>query len=227
MTIRLSDPDGSGLSRRRVLLSSLALAGGAVAGLPAATASAAPRNGTAASTANGWPVLPSAVTTLVEGSDLTVSLCPGPATVILVHCLRRYLYEVDATVRQDELTGYRADRVASTAEAGNHRSGTAIAVRPAAYPDGVAGGYFPPGVAVIRDIVAECEGVVRWGADCVPVQESRFQIDVPPSDPALLRVADKITAWAGRPGEGAGVVVDPAEPGRRAAAIALQRQQRR
>lgn len=64
----------------------------------------------------------------------------------------------------------------------NYSSETAIAIRPNTYPLGISGGLFPHELIVIRDILAEYDGVVRWGGDERVPKESHFQVDVPPGD---------------------------------------------
>jgi hypothetical protein len=148
----------------------------------------------------------------IEGSNLTMLALPGPVTVLLTHLVRRYLYEIDHTVAPHEFrTGYR--------------SGTALAIRPVWYPVGVAGGYCPRDLTVLRDILADFDGVVRWGGDLRPVNEAWFQIDVPAGHPALHRIAARIASWNQAPDHGAGVLVDPATPSRRSRALALASRQ--
>lgn len=60
-------------------------------------------------------------------------------------------------------------------------SGTAIAIHPVLYPDGSKDGFFPHETVVVQDILADCEGVVRWGGDEKVSMESHFQVDVPPA----------------------------------------------
>ncbi|MBO2464141.1 hypothetical protein [Actinomadura violacea] len=47
----------------------------------------------------------------------------------------------------------------------NYLSGTAIAVRPDLYPTGSAGNLLGYELLIVRDVLAECGGVVRWGGD--------------------------------------------------------------
>jgi hypothetical protein len=148
----------------------------------------------------------------IEGSNLTMLALPGAASVLLTHLVRRYLYEIDHTVTQHELVS------------GN---GTAIAIRPAWYPTGVSGGYCQRDTVVLRDILADFNGVVRWGGDRRPANESSFQIDDVLSNPALDRIAAQIATWNHTPGLGAGALVDPTVPTRRRRALALAAQQRR
>lgn len=152
---------------------------------------------------NGWPVVGEVPAGVVEGSSLLVGVLPGDVATVLLHCARRFCYELGGV---DVIAGHTTAREVRTPYESNYLSGTAIAIRPAGYPVGLTGGFFKPEVAVIRDVVAECEGVVRWGGDLRPAKESHFQIDVPPGDARLAAVAAKIASWRHEPGAGAGTV---------------------
>jgi hypothetical protein len=177
-------------------------------------------------TQNGWPVVTTAPVQLVEGSDASVSLLAGDVSTVLLHVLRRFSYEID-TLRAGEVTGFTAVPGSRGAFQSNYASGTAVAVRADRYPVGVGGNVFPRELLVIRDILAECGGVVRWGGDdrTTPT-ESHFQIDVRPGDAALTKLARTIRGWRTHPGAGAGAPHDPLDPTRRAAAQDLQRRQK-
>ncbi|WP_037680980.1 M15 family metallopeptidase [Streptomyces griseus] len=218
-------------TRRHFLRSAVttAVAAGAVAGTaplapaaekapPAGTAGTAGSPGSAGqagrTSANGWPI-----PTAPPDADGSVWTCPVPGTgfgievaigdveAILVHVVRRFHYEVE-TLRAGDVTGYRSPATTKGYET-NHASGTAIDIRPDAYPPGAKGGFFAPQLAVIRAILADTEGVVTWGGDFPHPDESHFQIDVPPTSPKVKQVADRIRTWNTTPGRGAGVTQDP------------------
>lgn len=219
------------LSRRLLLRGAAAgavLGGMAGAGAFAAPALAAPGGKPGKASANGWRLASNKdIRTLrVPGTDVSVALRGGDVAVVLVHVIRRFHYEVEA-LRHGEVVGFQAQQAFPARHETNHASGTAVDIRADWYPLGAAGGFFPHQHDVLRDILAECEGAVRWGGDLTPVDEAHFQIDVPPGDARLRRVATKIRGWAEQPGRGAGVLVDPLVPARRTPALALQRRQRR
>ncbi|WFE26750.1 hypothetical protein O7623_26275 [Solwaraspora sp. WMMD791] len=223
------------MPRRRLLAAGGAVTGGALLGaanLPAAGAAApgAPADHTAPAagaappdpTATSWPTVDAGQITPVriEGSDATVLLVGGAVATVLRHVARRFHYEV-APLGDGDASGWQPTGSAA------HRSGTAIALHPARYPAGVTGGLFPTQLIVVRDILAECAGVVRWGGDDRQTpQEGHFRIDVPPGDRRLAMVAAAVDARRG-PGAGAGSSPDPLVPGRRAAARTLESLQRR
>ncbi|MFJ3445967.1 hypothetical protein ACIPM2_32890 [Streptomyces sp. NPDC086081] len=166
---------------------------------------------TGENSANGWPMEKGADiggsiwTQAVAGSSIRVALHLGDVSTVLIHVLRRYHYEVDTLV-QDEVVGYRSPDRFLKGPATNHASGTALAIRPGAYPPAATGGLFPHQRSVIADIVKECGGVVRWGGTFDRPYEAHFQIDVAPTDPRLTKVADRVRQWDQTPGQGAGVL---------------------
>ena len=228
--------NGKRLSRRQVLVGISMLSGGLGAGfVQPASASAAPgQTGLAArrwagrTTQNGWPVIGGAQVTsrVVEGSDVRMALRSGDVETVLLHVVRRFHYEID-TLKSGDIHGYTTDRTLVAPFESNYLSGTAIAIRARAYPTGSAGNLFPLELLVVRDILAECDGVVRWGGDDKDFpKEGHIQIDLPPSADQLKRVAAKIRSWQARPDRGAGTAVDPLAATRRAAAVAMERRQR-
>ncbi|MEU4827648.1 M15 family metallopeptidase [Actinomadura sp. NPDC023710] len=165
-------------------------------------------------------------TKTVPGSDISVALRIGDVATVLTHVIRRYHYEID-TLKNGEVIGFRAPRLRLPHRwESNHASGTAVDIRPGWYPAGAKGGFFPQQLVTIRDILADCEGVVTWGGDFATPDEAHFQVDVRPDDARLKKVADKLRGWNTSPGEGAGVLIDTLAPQRRARANALEKRQR-
>jgi hypothetical protein len=114
----------------------------------------------------------------VEGADLSLDLLPGEAATVLLYVVRRFHYEIE-TLR-------KGDVVADP-------SGTAVDIRPGWYPAGVKGGFLPYQQVVIRDILAECDGLVRWGGDLAKKpQESRFALATAPAEPRLHALAGRM-----------------------------------
>lgn len=163
----------------------------------------------------------------VPGTPLDgVAVRIGAVEAVLVHVIRRFHYEIDQ-LRKGDVIGWRSPgKVRKGLPEGNQASGTAVRIRPEFYPVGTTGGFFPSQLLVIRDILAELGGVVRWGGDDRYVDESLFYIDVKPGDPRLSALVEKLRSWQEAPGEGAGVLVDVLADDRRRAAKALQRSQR-
>ncbi|MFI6474887.1 hypothetical protein ACIBL5_32055 [Streptomyces sp. NPDC050516] len=216
------------LDRRRFLLTSLGATAGAALTLGGVTTTVAAAAGTqwrGRTSANGWRVLDSAPAHRVEGTGgVHFDAADGDVATVLTHVVRRFHYEI-ATLAPGEVTGHTTSHTVAAPYESNYLSGTAIAIRPLLYPARAQGGFFPHELMVLRDTLADLEGVVKWGGDLRPAKESHFQIDVKPGDPALRRVAAKLRGWELKPDEGAGTI-EATTPARLKAAKALAARQR-
>ncbi|MEU3848748.1 hypothetical protein [Streptomyces sp. NPDC029554] len=166
--------------------------------------------------ANGWDVLSanSAGTAAydIPGTDLRVVLREGDVGTVLAYVAQRFHYDVtQLEARRGQIIGYSDNRQVKADFESNHLSGTALALYPDHYPLGIKGSFFPHQVAAIRDILAELQGVVRWGGDTESPKESAFFIDVPPGSDKLALVAGTLRQWSITPGRGAGTqnIEDP------------------
>ncbi|MGW8850633.1 hypothetical protein ACWGNE_23030 [Streptomyces xiamenensis] len=227
------------LSRRNLLtagigsLSGIALsltAGGSLAHaaitLPSGSRATEPLEWTWSSSQNGWLIDSEALKRYaIEGSNAEVVLRSGDTADVLLHVARRFSYEI-ASLNPGSVTGHRSAREVMSEFESNYLSGTALVICPENYPLGFRDGLWPHEIIVVRDILADCEGTVRWGGDLDVPKESHFQIDVAPGDALLGSVAAKIRAWSAQAGSGAGAI-DATEPERREAAEALEREQAR
>lgn len=176
---------------------------------------------------NGWPVekeanhVSAVCTRPVSGTGLTLEVRLGVVEAILVHVVRRIHYEVQP-IMADELMGWQPiSRLDRRRAESNRASGTAVHVRPGSPRDA----YFPLQVLAVRDILADCEGVVRWGGDDKQVDQSLFYIDVPPSDRLIARVGLRLQGVIDSPATAAGVMVDFLEAPRVRRASDLGRRQ--
>lgn len=221
---------------RRSVVKSAAVIGAvtAMGSLLPGTAFAAPKNGEEQpkklpTSANGWSIETQANdastvwTRPVAGSGLKVDVRIGDVEALLLHVVRRFHYEIDQLSAVD-LAGWRAiEGLRKDRPESNLASGTAVRVRPGA---SAKGGLFDFQERVLRDILADCEGVVRWGGDDKQVDESLFYIDGGPDDQRIKNAADKLRTWDETPGAGAGVAVDVLAPTRRSRADRLAGTQR-
>jgi hypothetical protein len=214
------------LTRRRFAGATAGVAGAAALGslLPAGQAFAAAEAGswTKDSTGNGWPLLEEAESFTIEGSDQEVRLAGGDAAVVLLHVARRFHYEIDR-LRGGDVHGWVGERRIEAEYESNYLSGTAIAIRPLSYPVGARNGLYPNELVVVRDILAELDGVVVWGGDFTPAKESHFEIGVKPGHPRLKGVARKILGWEEGPGDQGAGATDAFDPERRGKARSFAR----
>ncbi|MEV7024901.1 hypothetical protein, partial [Kitasatospora sp. NPDC093558] len=121
--------------------------------------------------ANGWEMEKVAderghvYTRPVPGAPLDLRVRIGDVETVLVHVISRFHYEIDA-LREGDVVGWRTpDSVRASLAESNQASGTAVQIRPGFYPSGARGGFYPTEELTLRDILADCEGVVRWGGD--------------------------------------------------------------
>ncbi|MER5944953.1 hypothetical protein ABT127_02685 [Streptomyces sp. NPDC001904] len=232
--------DIPGFSRRTVLAHAgvittaaaiTSLTPGVATAAPSKTASAASAEAADVPTsANGWPLEKEAnhVSTVwtrpVPGTGLSIDVRIGDAEAILLHVVRRFHYEVEQLHRVD-LAGWQA--IGSMDEKlpeSNLASGTAVRVRPGA---AAKGSLFPLQEIVLRDILADCGGVVRWGGDDARVDESLFYLDRGPDDRQVRALAGRLRKGETTPGHGAGSAVNVMARSRRERADRLAKEQRK
>jgi hypothetical protein len=206
-------------SRRAALRTGAGMAAAMGLGItvaPSATAAPPPADPgarvlTGQTSANGWEMQKGADiggaiwTRPVAGTECSVAVHIGDVEVVLVHVIRRFHYEI-GTVRAGEVVGFLPPGRTLTGYRTNHASGTAVDIRPGWYPVGTKGNFTGYELTVVRDILADCAGVVTWGGDFRRADEAHFQIDVPPGDQRLTELADRIRGWNSTPGLGAGVL---------------------
>jgi hypothetical protein len=155
---------------RRTFLTGLLAAGGVAVLAPATASAAVPPEAHPGPTRFG-----TVESHLIEGSPASVALLAGPVATLLVHVARRFHYGI-AALAKDDAVGL-AD-------------GTALVLRPGAYPRGASGCLFPHEVAVVRDILADCGGAVRWGGDDRDARwEGFFRVDARPDSATLTAAA--------------------------------------
>lgn len=178
---------------------------------------------------NGWIVedhinrVSTVWTRSVAGTGLKFDVRIGDVEEILLHLIRRFHYEVDE-IPQGQLVGWTPlERLKKNLPESNLASGTAVRIRPGAH---AKGGFFPLQEAALRDILADCKGVVRWGGDDARVDESLFYIDTEPHDTQVNILADNLRLLGDKPGSGPGVEVDILSASRRQDADRLRKSQR-
>jgi len=227
--------DTRDVSRRTVLARAGIIAAAAtVATLTPSVATAAPIKASKGApaevptSANGWPLeqqtnhISTVWTRPVPGSGLEVDIRIGDAEAILLHVVRRFHYEIEQLHTVD-IAGWQAiDELTKNAPESNLASGTAVRIRPGA---AAQGSLFPFQEVVVRDILADCGGVVRWGGDDNPVDESLFYLDRGPNSHEVRDLA-RLRRGEVTPGQGAGNAVDVMARSRRDRANRLAEVQR-
>lgn len=180
------------LNRRRFVLGAAATTVGVVGGglLTAAPAIAA------GTSQNGWtaPVSSSGLNKSFSAGGVTfpAGVRAGYASTILGYVARRFHNEVER-LHAPGCWGYAYRPIRGGSTVSNHGSGTAIDVNAPQHPLGKSGTFSRAQVARIRQILAACEGTVRWGGDYSGRKdEMHFEINKRPTDPAIARVARKL-----------------------------------
>ncbi|CAM5567099.1 hypothetical protein AB0H45_13470 [Streptomyces atroolivaceus] len=147
----------------------------------------------------------------VPGTGFSIDTRLGMVEILLVHAIRRWHYEIE-TLREGEVIGWRpVAELDSKGPESNQASGTAVAIRPAAYGKGLKGGLTDAQTQTVRSILDDCGGIVRWGGDDETPYEALFYIDTPPAAVAarsvtspLGKAAGRLRTWNQAPGMGAG-----------------------
>lgn len=173
---------------------------------------------------NGWPLQERAndVSTVwtrpVSGTGIAIPLALGTPQTLLHHVVRRVHYEIEA-LREGDLTGWRPLGATSRrSPASNISSGTAVRIRPGARTDA----YFPFQEEVLRDILLDTDGAVRWGGDDDERDDSLFYLNLGPK--AARDIGQRLRRANEAPG---GIMPDSNIPSQRATARDLDRRQRK
>jgi hypothetical protein len=214
----------TGLSRRRFIGATSGVAAAAtlvsISGAPAASADTRTWKNTTSE--NGWSVLDEATEFTIEGSGREVALAEGDAATTLLHVARRFHYEIDS-LRAGDVHGWISNREVDESYESNYLSGSAIAIRPIWYPVGTMNNLYSNELVVVRDILAELDGVVAWGGDFKVPKESHFEIALKPGHPRVKGVARKIRGWNDGPGSNGVGAIDSFDPERLMVSRAFER----
>ncbi|HEX6968860.1 MAG TPA: M15 family metallopeptidase [Micromonosporaceae bacterium] len=131
----------------------------------------------------------------VAGVDFPGGVRGGDVATVLMYVATQFDRRVEP-LHAGWCWGYAYKQIEGSSTLSNHASGTAIDINAPDHPMGRRGTFSGKQVREIHKILAECEGVVRWGGDYSGrPDEMHFEINRPPKD--VARVAAKI-----RRGEG-------------------------
>lgn len=176
------------LSRRTALRSVAAL--GAAVGLGVAAAAPA----LAATSQNGWPAAKDTPlqTLTVGAASFAPGVRKGDVHTVLGYVAKRFNSEVEALVK-GSCWGFAYRDISGSTDLSNHASGTAIDCNAPKHPLGKEGTFSSKQVTAIHKIIADCNGVIRWGGDYKGRKdEMHFEINVPQNSPKLAALVKKI-----------------------------------
>jgi hypothetical protein len=144
---------------------------------------------------NGWPVVTDAqrsklVDPVVHGAEFPNGWLKGDVDVVFRYLIDRLHREVEP-IMPGACWGWFVKPIEGSTTISNHSSGTAIDYNAERHPMGVRNTYGSSDRAKIRAILADLDGVVRWGGDYVNrPDDMHFEINA--SAAAVARVADRI-----------------------------------
>ena len=119
----------------------------------------------AATSQNGWPVIGAYGDSRLKAlPHITGDVLAGDVWTVLDWLCRRFDAEVEAITRGDSW-GYAPRTIIGSTVTSNHASGTAVDLNASRHPLGKTGTFSTAQVAAIRKIVADSNGVLRWGGD--------------------------------------------------------------
>lgn len=119
-----------------------------------------------ATSQNGWPVATAGQqdTSTVAGVTFPNGVLKGDVATVLHYVARRFHAEVEP-LRAGWCWGWFVKIIVGSTSISNHASGTAVDFNAPAHPLGAAGTFSTAKQAAIHRIIADCDGVVRWGGD--------------------------------------------------------------
>ena len=132
---------------------------------------------------------------VVAGEDFAPGVRAGDVHTVLEYVAQQLHARVEPVVRPDWHQAddwgysYRANRNANNLSC--HASGTAIDYNATRHPNGKKGTFTPAQVAEIRKILAEVDGVVRWGGDFSGTKDE-MHFEIVGSGAAVAQVARRI-----------------------------------
>ncbi|MCW2957188.1 MAG: hypothetical protein JWO69_2057 [Thermoleophilia bacterium] len=146
---------------------------------------------------NGWTAAPDRNNIGVEpfvvaGVSFPAGVRSGPASVVLGYVAEQFHRRVEP-LRDGWCWGFNYRQNRNSDNLSCHASGTAIDLNAPSHPNGKSGTFSVRQRGDIRKILAECEGVVRWGGDFNGTpDEMHFELVGSPAE--VARVAKKLTA---------------------------------
>lgn len=153
------------------------------------------------SSQNGWLANDRGVIASYQLPGGKVALRAGDVSVVLLWCATEWHRRVEP-LKWPGNWGYAERNIrGSSTTLSNHASGTAIDLNAPAHPLGVAASktFTAKQITTILEIVAYCEGVVRWGGTYSRPDGMHLEINAGAA--AVKRIADKIRNQSSPPQE--------------------------
>lgn len=137
---------------------------------------------------NGWPMVSANKCSVVQvvPSAKKVPILKGDVSTILNAFIILYDREVEKISSQ--VWGWSDDNDVFSS---NHMSGTAIDIGAPKYPWGRRT-MSPALVQKVNNLLSKFDGVVFWGRNWSYPDEMHFQIGLPPGNPKIRRLAEKL-----------------------------------
>lgn len=144
---------------------------------------------------NGWPIKPASQTDLIVGGVNFGGVRSGSVFTVLAYVATRFHHEVEP-LRAGQCGAYNPRKIPGSDVWSNHASATAIDCNWQLHPLGARGTYSYRAHQTIERIVADCDGVVRWGGTySTTVDEMHFEINKGAT--AVAALAKKINEQQG------------------------------
>jgi hypothetical protein len=154
---------------------------------------------------NGWPVDKTGALqdrSAVAGVTFPNGVRRGDVATVLHYVAQRFHDEVQP-LRSGWCWGWYVKNIEGSSSISNHASGTAIDLNAPAHPIGRRGTFTDSEERAIRRILADCDGVVRWGGDYTGrADEMHFEINK--GSAAVRALANKIRGEQQEDGDGMG-----------------------
>jgi hypothetical protein len=145
-----------------------------------------------ATSQNGWPVVgqSAVVDRAVLGVEFPNGWLKGDVDVVFTYLIGRLHREVEP-LDDGGCWGWFVKKIEGSKTISNHASGTAIDYNAPAHPMGVRNTYSASDRAKIRAILADLNGVVRWGGDYTGRPDD-MHFEIVKGTAAVRAVAEKI-----------------------------------
>lgn len=127
----------------------------------------------------------------IAGVTLPQGVRKGDVEIVLGYVAERFHATVEPLV-PGHCWGYHYKVIEGSTQLSNHASGTAIDLNAPSHPMGKAGTFSAAKAKAIRAILADCDGVVRWGGD-YSGRKDEMHFEIIKSAAEVAKVAAKLS----------------------------------